>query len=110
MKAETSNESSQTLATPVTDSSRVPRTHTLPAITQMLKNLPLLSILQMNKEIEEKNAERSRKTFNHSESFDPVVHTQPGSDEAKGAPAIECRTYTRLVSPAEGPKKKKWRS
>jgi len=28
----------------------------------------------------------------------------------KGAPAIECRTYTRLVSPAEGPKKKKWRS
>jgi len=77
---ETSNESSQSLATPVTDSSRVPCTHTLPAITQMLKNLPLLSILQMNKEIEEKNAERSRKTFNHS--FDPVVHTQPSSDEA----------------------------
>jgi len=77
---ETSNESSQTLAMPVTDSSRVPRTHTSPAITQMLKNLPLLSILQMNKEIEEKNAERSLKTFNHS--FDPVVHTQPGSDEA----------------------------
>jgi len=29
---------------------------------------------------------------------------------SKGAPAIECRTYTRLVSPAEGLKKKKWRS
>jgi len=77
---ETSNESSQTLAMPVTNSSCVPRTHTLPTITQMLKNLPLLSILQMNKEIEEKNAERSRKTFNHS--FNPVIHTQPGSDEA----------------------------
>jgi len=77
---ETLNESSQTLATPVTDSSHVPCTHTLPAITQMLKNLPLLSILQMNKGIEEKNVERSRKTFNHS--FDPVVHTQPGSNEA----------------------------
>ena len=77
-------ESSQTVATPVIDSSvpppRVPRTHTSLAITQMLKNLPLLSILQMNKEIEEKNAERSRKTFNHT--FDPTVHTEPGSDEA----------------------------
>ena len=28
----------------------------------------------------------------------------------KGAPAIECQTYTQLVSPAEGPKKKIWRS
>jgi len=29
---------------------------------------------------------------------------------SKGAPAIECRTYTQLVSPANGPKKKKRRS
>ena len=28
------------------------------------------------------------------------------SSRLKGAPAIECQTYTRLVSPAEGPKKK----
>jgi hypothetical protein len=77
-------ESSQTVATPISDSSalppRVPRTHKSPAIAQMLKNLPLISILQMNKDIEEKNAERSRKTFNHAS--DPTVHTEPGSDEA----------------------------
>jgi hypothetical protein len=70
---------SQTAATPVPDA-RVPRTHTSPAIIQMLKNLPLVSILQMNKEIEEKNAARSRKTFDHIS--DPTVHTEPGSDEA----------------------------
>ena len=29
---------------------------------------------------------------------------------SKGALEIECQTYTWLVSPAEGPKKKKWRS
>jgi len=53
----------QTVATP--DSSpRVPRTHISPAITKMLKSLPLVSVLQMNKEIEDKNAVRSRKTFN----------------------------------------------
>ena len=34
----------------------------------------------MNKEIEEKNAERSRKTFNHT--FDPTDHTESGSEEA----------------------------
>ena len=28
----------------------------------------------------------------------------------KGAPAIECRTYSRLVSPGLGPEKKKWRA
>ena len=80
----TTTESSQTAATPVSDSfatpPRVPRTHTSPAIIQMLKNLPLISILQMNKEIEEKNAERSRKTFNHT--CDPTVHTESGSEEA----------------------------
>ena len=27
----------------------------------------------------------------------------------KGAPAIECRTGTRLVSPRRGPKKKNWK-
>ena len=34
----------------------------------------------MNKEIEDKNAERSWKTFNHMSN--PTVHTQPGSDKA----------------------------
>lgn len=75
---------SQMAATPVSDSfaapPRVPRTHTSPAIVEMLKNLPLLSILQMNTEIEEKNAMRSRKTLNHIS--DPTTHTEPGSDEA----------------------------
>jgi len=33
-----------------------------------------------------------------------------GLGSSKGALAMECRTYTRLVSPAEGPEKKKWRS
>ncbi|EDR14476.1 uncharacterized protein LACBIDRAFT_321570 [Laccaria bicolor S238N-H82] len=70
---------SQTVATPDSPP-RIPRTHTSPAIIKMLKTLPLVSILQMNKEIEEKNAVRSRKTFNHL--FDPTAHTVPGSDEA----------------------------
>ena len=74
----------QTAATPLPDSfvasPRVPRTHTSPAIIKMLKNLPLVSILHMNKEIEDKNALRSRKTFNHIS--DPTVHSEPGSDEA----------------------------
>ena len=58
-----STESSQTIATLISDSFAappcVPCTHTTLAVIQMLKNLPLISILQMNKEIEEKNAERS---------------------------------------------------
>ena len=80
----TTTESSQTATTSVSDSFAtppcVPRTHTSPAIIQMLKNLPLISILQMNKEIEKKNAERSRKTFNHT--CDPTVHAKSGSEEA----------------------------
>jgi hypothetical protein len=74
----------QTVVTPVSDSftaiPRVPRTHTSSAIIQMLKNLPLISILQMNKEIEEENAERSRKSFNHVS--DPTVHKESGSEQA----------------------------
>ena len=58
----------------------VPHTHTSPAIIQMLKNLPLVSILQMNKEIEDKNGVISRETFNHIS--DPTVYMEPGSDEA----------------------------
>lgn len=58
--------SSWTAATPVSQmaaaslsnsfltSPHVPHTHTSLAIIQMLKNLPLVSILQMNKEIEDK--------------------------------------------------------
>jgi len=34
----------------------------------------------MNKDIEEKNAEQSLKTFNHT--CDPTAHTEPGSEEA----------------------------
>ncbi|EDR06552.1 uncharacterized protein LACBIDRAFT_300090 [Laccaria bicolor S238N-H82] len=81
---ESSTGSSQTVATPVSDSftaiPRVPHTHTSSAIIQMLKNLLLISILQMNKEIEEENAERSRKSFNHAS--DPTVHKEPGSEQA----------------------------
>ena len=85
-------ESSQTAATPVSQMAatpisnpfaappRVPRTHTSLAIVQMLKNLPLVSILQMNTEIEKKNAIKSRKTLNHIS--DPTFYTEPGSDEA----------------------------
>jgi len=77
-------ESSQTASTPVSDSiptpPHIPHTHTSPAIIQMLKNLPLLSILQMNKDIEEKNAKQSWKTFNHT--CDPTAHPKPGSEEA----------------------------
>jgi len=73
---------SQMAATPVSDSFAtppcVPHTHTSLTIIKMLKNLPLLSILQMNKEIEDKNAVRSQKTFNHIS--DPAVHTEPGSN------------------------------
>ena len=77
-------ESSQMAATPVSDFFAappcVPHTHTSPTIIKMLKNLPLVSILQMNKEIEDKNAVRSQKTFNHIS--DPAVHTEPGSNKA----------------------------
>ena len=79
-----STERSQIVATLISDSFAappcVPCTHTTLAVIQMLKNLPLISILQMNKEIEEKNAERSRKTFNHT--CDPTVYTESGSEEA----------------------------
>jgi hypothetical protein len=44
----------------------VPHTHTNPAIIQVLKFLPLISILQKNKEIETKNTERALKTLNHT--------------------------------------------
>ena len=67
---------SQTVATP--DSSpHVPCTHTSPAVIKMLKSLPLVSVLQMNKEIEDKNAVWSRKTFNHLS--DPTIHMEPGA-------------------------------
>ena len=53
----------QMAATPLSDSfvasPCVPCTHTSPAIIKILKNLPLISILHMNKEIEHKNALRS---------------------------------------------------
>lgn len=75
---------SQIAATPISDSfttpPRIPHTHTSLAIVQMLKNLPLVSILQMNKEIEEKNTTRSGKTLSHISN--PTIHTEPGSDEA----------------------------
>jgi hypothetical protein len=59
---------------------RVPRTHINPAVIQVLKSLPLISILQKNKEIESKNAERALKTLNHT--LDKDAHPDPGSDAA----------------------------
>ena len=57
----------QTVATPLSNSfvasPRIPHTHTSLAIIKMLKNLPLISILHMNKEIEDKNTLRSQKTL-----------------------------------------------
>jgi hypothetical protein len=59
---------------------RVPRTHTSPAIIQLLKNLSLPNILQKNKKIEADNDARSAKTLNNA--LDPVAHPQPGSEVA----------------------------
>ena len=59
---------------------RVPRTHTSPAIIQLLKNLSLPNILQKNKKIEADNDARSAKTLNHA--LDPAAYPQPGSEVA----------------------------
>ena len=59
---------------------RVPRTHTSPAIIQLLKNLSLPNILQRNKKIEAENDARSAKTLNNA--LDPTAHPQPGSEVA----------------------------
>jgi hypothetical protein len=59
---------------------RVPRTHRNPAVNHILKSLPLISILQKNKEIEATNAERALKTLNHT--LDSVAYPDPGSDAA----------------------------
>ena len=53
---------------------RVPRTHTTPAVIQILKSLPLMSIL---KKIEGKNAEGALKTLNHA--LDKEKYPDPGS-------------------------------
>jgi hypothetical protein len=57
----------------------LPRTHT-PRLIELLKSLCLADKLQRNKEIEEENASRRKKTFNHTR--DPAVHPQPGSPAA----------------------------
>src|SRR6266567_8404712 len=59
---------------------RAPRTHTNPTIIQLLKALPLISVLQKNKEIETQNAERALRTLNHTS--DKVKYLDPGSDAA----------------------------
>src|SRR6266567_4186978 len=59
---------------------RAPRTHTNPTIIQLLKSLPLISVLQKNKEIETQNAERALRTLNHTS--DKVKYPDPGSDVA----------------------------
>ncbi|EDR08774.1 uncharacterized protein LACBIDRAFT_327093 [Laccaria bicolor S238N-H82] len=59
---------------------RIPRTHTSPAIIQLLKNLSLTNILQRNKTIEAENDARSAKTLNNA--LDPAAHPQPGSEVA----------------------------
>ncbi|KAF8974295.1 hypothetical protein BDZ97DRAFT_1772843 [Flammula alnicola] len=59
---------------------RLPRTHTNPTIIQLLKSLPLISKLQKNKEIEDKNAERALKTLNHTQ--DMTAFPDAGSEAA----------------------------
>jgi hypothetical protein len=72
--------SSQNTQNPLIPQSRIPRTHTSPAIVQLLKNLSLPNILQKNKGIEAENDARSAKTLNNA--LDPVAHPQPGSEVA----------------------------
>ncbi|EDR15531.1 uncharacterized protein LACBIDRAFT_321435 [Laccaria bicolor S238N-H82] len=64
----------------LTPQPRVPRTHTLPTIIQLLKNLSLPNILQKNKNIEADNDARSAKTLNHA--LDPAGHPELGSEVA----------------------------
>ncbi|EDR10349.1 uncharacterized protein LACBIDRAFT_325314 [Laccaria bicolor S238N-H82] len=72
-----------TMADTITDSAltpqpRVPHTHTLPTIIQLLKSLSLPNILQKNKNIEADNNARSAKTLNHT--LDPAGHPELGSE------------------------------
>ena len=46
----------------------------------------------------------------HAMSFVTKWEPIPRGFEPKGALGIECRTYSRLVSPGLGPEKKKWRA
>ncbi|EDR05363.1 uncharacterized protein LACBIDRAFT_329795 [Laccaria bicolor S238N-H82] len=71
---------SQNTQNPLNPQPRVPRTHTSPAIIQLLKNLSLPNILQKNKGIDAENDARSAKTLNNA--LDPVAHPQPGSEVA----------------------------
>jgi hypothetical protein len=72
--------SSHNTQNPLILQSRIPRTHTSPAIIQLLKNLSLPNILQKNKGIEAENDARSAKTLNNA--LDLVAHPQPGSEVA----------------------------
>jgi len=47
------------------------------------------------------------RTRNLLESSKNLGSADISGGSAKGAPAIECQTYTQLVSPAKGPKKRK---
>ena len=76
---------------------RVPRTHTSPAIIQLLKNLSLPNILQRNKKIEAENDARSANTLNHA--LDPVGHPQPGSEVASLI-TIDAEDLARLRVPS----------
>jgi hypothetical protein len=76
---------------------RVPRTHTSPAIIQLLKNLSLSNILQRNKKIEAENDARSAKTLNNA--LDPAAHPQPGS-EAASLITIDPEDLARLRVPS----------
>jgi len=75
-----STTTSQNTQNPLNPQPHALRTHTSPAIIQLLKNLSLPNILQKNKGIEAENDARSAKTLNNA--LDPVVHPQPGSEVA----------------------------
>jgi hypothetical protein len=58
----------------------VNRTHTSPAVINMLKNLSLASVSQKNKQIDAKNDARALKALEHEQ--DPEAHPDPGSETA----------------------------
>jgi hypothetical protein len=76
---------------------RVRRTHTTAVVMNLLKSLPLISILQRNKEIEAQNAARSLKSLNHF--MDPVKFPEAGS-EAASLISIDPEDHVRLKVPS----------
>ena len=87
----------QPVEQPTEETLRVRRTHSTEVIIQLLKNLPFISVLQRNKEIEAQNAARSLKRLNHA--ADPVNYPDNGS-EAASLITIDPKDPARLKIPS----------